>query len=62
MTTSTPDPGTAQVRGAVISGSRAELIQVQATVGTGPPSYTVTRNLPPVRLPGCCTHAAQPAC
>ncbi|MGA2830141.1 MAG: ATP-binding protein [Streptosporangiaceae bacterium] len=42
MTTGTPDPGTAQVCGAGVTGTRAELIQVQATIGTGPPGLTIT--------------------
>ncbi len=42
MTTGTPDPGTARARGALVTGTRAELIQVQATIGTGPPGFTVT--------------------
>lgn len=42
MTISMPDPGTARVRGAVISGTRAELIPVQATIVTGPPSLNIT--------------------
>lgn len=41
MTTGTADPGTARASGALVIGTRARLVQVQATVGTGPPGFTI---------------------
>ena len=35
MTTSLPGPGVARVRGAVLTGIHAQIIEVQATISTG---------------------------
>ena len=41
MTTGILTPGPHHARGALVTGPRAELIQVQATIGDGPPRFTV---------------------
>ena len=42
MTTETPHPGTAHACGALAVGTRAELIQVQATISDGAPAFGVS--------------------
>jgi len=41
MTTSLPSPGVAHVRGAVLTGIHAEIIEVQATVAVGAPGFAI---------------------
>ena len=41
MTTSLPEPDAARARGAVLTGIHAELIEVAATAGTGPPGFAI---------------------
>lgn len=42
MTTGLPDPAAAHARGALVTGTRAELIQVQATISDGAPAFGVS--------------------
>ena len=41
MTTSLPGPGVALVHGAALTGIDAQIIQVQATIGTGAPGFAI---------------------
>ena len=41
MTTGLPDLAAAHARGALVTGTRAELIQVQATISDGAPAFSV---------------------
>ena len=42
MTTGLPDPATGHARGALVTGTRAELIQVQAAIGDGASAFGVS--------------------